>query len=228
MGPGAQLSETQLTGVQLAQNHSNSPSLQDISDSDIHFKGTTTTTDVDFFDSAFTFSNESIEIGCCARDTSLTNVTCGQGTSCTGQCSAIEASLCPSGNCTGNFEDCSPSLGLDEGEDLGKGRSYATLPSWVFNWCTHRCPVRYHPSCCFHPTCRRRRWKLCRWMNYLTGGCLDCSSSSTFPDLLNNFSGTSCPKPGSIPHGDWSCQMQEIPIPDANFLDGDTNTYPGE
>ena len=168
---------------QIALNHSNSPSLQDISDSDIHFKGTTTTTDVDFFDSAFTFSNESVEVGCCARDTSLTNVTCGQGASCSGQCSAIEASLCPSGNCTGNFEDCSPSLGLDEGEDLGKGRSYATLPSWVFNWCTHRCPVRYHPSCCFHPTCRRRRRKLCRWMNYLTGGCLDCSSSSTFTDL---------------------------------------------
>ena len=180
--------------------------------------------DIDFFDSSYTFAQESIQVGCCARDTTLTDVTCGQGISCKGQCSAIEASLCPSSNCTRDPEDCRPNL-QDVQED-GRVRSYDTLPSWVFNWCTHRCPVRYHPSCCFHPTCRRRRWKLCRWMNYLTGGCLDCSSSST--DLLNNFSGTSCPKPGSIPHGDWSCQMQEIPISDANFLDGDTNTYPGE
>ena len=133
------------------------------------FKGNTTTTEVDFFDSAFTFSNVSIEVGCCARDTRLTNVTCGRGTSCTGQCSAIEASLCPSGNCTEDPEDCRPNLLLAEEEGDGKGRSYATLPSWVFNWCTHRCPVRYHPSCCFHPTCRRRRRKLCSWMNYLTG-----------------------------------------------------------
>ena len=111
----------------------------------------------------------SIEVGCCARDTRLTNVTCGRGTSCTGQCSAIEASLCPSGNCTEDPEDCNPNLLLAEEEGDGKGRSYATLPSWVFNWCTHRCPVRYHPSCCFHPTCRRKRRRHCSWMNYLTG-----------------------------------------------------------
>ena len=42
------------------------------------------------------------------------------------------------------------------------------------------------------------------------------------------ISGNSCPQPGNIPHGNWSCQMQEIPIPDATFLDGDANTYPGE
>ena len=135
----------------------------------IYCKGNSITAEVDFFDFAFTFSSESIEVGCCDHDTTLTNVTCGQGSSCTGQCSAIEASLCPSGNCTEDPEDCRPNLLLAEEEGDGKGRSYATLPSWVFNWCTHRCPVRYHPSCCFHPTCRRRRWKLCSWMNYLTG-----------------------------------------------------------
>ena len=129
----------------------------------------TSTSDVDFFDSSFTFSNESIEVSCCTRDASLTSVTCGRGSSCTGQCSAIEASLCPSGNCTEDPEDCRPNLLLAEEEGDGKGRSLDTQPSWVFNWCTHRCPVRYHPSCCFHPTCRRRRWKLCSWMNYLTG-----------------------------------------------------------
>ena len=133
----------------------------------------TSTSDVDFFDSSFTFSNESIEVSCCTRDASLTSVTCGRGSSCTGQCSAIEASLCPSGNCTGNFEDCSPSLGLDEGENHGKGRSAATRPSWEFRWCVPACQVRYHSACCYHPTCRAQRGQLCSWINYLTGGFLD-------------------------------------------------------
>ena len=147
------------------------------------FKGNTTTTDVDFFDSAFTFSNESIEVGCCGRDTSLTNVTCGRGTSCTGQCSAIEASLCPSGNCTADPEDCNPNLLLtEEGEeDHGKRRYLTTQPSWAFKWCTQRCPVRYHPSCCFHPTCRWRKRNLCSWMNYLTGDPLFLNFDQTTP-----------------------------------------------
>lgn len=54
----------------------------------------TSTTYADFFDSSFTFFNDSIQVGCCAPDLTLTKVTCGQGTSCVGQCSAIGASLC--------------------------------------------------------------------------------------------------------------------------------------
>ena len=178
---------------------------------------------VDFFDSAFTFSNESIQVSCCARDTTLTNVTCGQGTSCIGQCSAIDASLCPSGNCTDDPEDCKPNLELNEAENLGERRKpISSRPSWEFKWCTPRCWVRYHKACCFHPICQKRKQGLCSWMNYFTGG--NIVSSST----LSNISGNSCPQPGSIPHGNWSCQMQEIPIPDATFLDGDANTYPGE
>ena len=138
------------------------------------FTDNATTTDVDFFDSAFTFSNESIEVGCCARDSSLTNVTCGRGTSCIGQCSAIQASLCPSGNCTEDPEDCRPSLLLDEGGDHERrGFSVATRPSWEFRWCVPGCRVRYHSACCFHPTCRAQRGQLCSWMNYFTGGCVD-------------------------------------------------------
>ena len=94
--------------------------------------GTTNTTDVVFFDSSFTFSNESIEVGCCDSDLTVTNVTCGKGISCTGQCSAIEASLCPSGNCTGNLEDC----GLHQEEEYeSTGPAAATGASWEFNWC---------------------------------------------------------------------------------------------
>ena len=81
----------------------------------------TSTSDVDFFDSSFTFSNELIEVGCCTRDAILTSVTCGRGSSCTGQCSAIEASLCPSGNCTGDPEDCRQSFELEEETALRRG-----------------------------------------------------------------------------------------------------------
>ena len=94
--------------------------------------GNSTLTEVDFFDSAFTFTNESIEVGCCSPNTTLTKVTCGQGTSCTGECSAI-------GTCTEDPEDCSPSLLLDQQatreDSTGKQRSAATKPSWQFRWC---------------------------------------------------------------------------------------------
>ena len=99
-----------------------------------HSSGNANTTNVDFFDSSFTFSNESIEVGCCSPDMKLTNVTCGKGISCTGQCSAIDASLCPSGNCTGDPEDCRPNLVKEEG--LGsEGPALASRPPWEFKWC---------------------------------------------------------------------------------------------
>ena len=128
------------------------------------FKGNITTLNLDFFDSAFTFSNESIQVPCCARDTTLTNVTCGEGLSCTGQCSAIGATLCPSGNCTENPEDCrlSPLLDQEEGHSR-KGPSISALPSWAFKWCAPRCKVHYHAVCCFYPTCRRKKWDQCNW-----------------------------------------------------------------
>ena len=42
------------------------------------------------------------------------------------------------------------------------------------------------------------------------------------------FSGKTCPLPGSLPHGNWSCEMQEIPIHGTSFLDDeDAQSYPG-
>ena len=160
--------------------------------------GNTTTTEVDFFDSAFTFTNESIEVGCCSPNTTLTKVTCGQGTSCTGECSAIGASLCPSGNCTEDPEDCSPSLLLEQAsreDSPGKERAATSRPSWELRWCAPGCStlqihynlsslemqrycsetlppgckVRKHSACCFHPTCRSRKRRVCKWLNYFTG-----------------------------------------------------------
>ena len=137
------------------------------------FKGNITTLNLDFFDSAFTFSNESIQVPCCARDTTLTNVTCGQGTSCIGQCSAIGASLCPSGNCTEDPADCRPNLESDEEEEEDHGmrrKPISSRPSWQLKWCTPRCRVHYHKACCFHPICRSKKRQSCSWLNYFTGG----------------------------------------------------------
>ena len=42
-----------------------------------------------------------------------------------------------------------------------------------------------------------------------------------------DFSGKTCPLPGSLPHGNWSCEMQEIPIHGTSFLEEDAQSYPG-
>ena len=46
--------------------------------------------------------------------------------------------------------------------------------------------------------------------------------------LSCSFSGESCISPGNITHGQWTCSTQELPIPDATFLDGGAKTYKGE
>ena len=137
-------------------------------------------------------------MGCCSPNTTLTKVTCGQGTSCTGECSAIGASLCPSGTCTEDPEDCSPSLLLEQAsreDSSGKQRAATSRPSWELRWCAPGCStlqihynlsslevqrycsetlppgcrVRKHSACCFHPTCRSRKRRVCKWLNYFTG-----------------------------------------------------------
>ena len=145
---------------------------------------------------------------------------CGLGASCAGSCSALGAFLCPSGNCNGDCE-----VPFEEGTDeteAQRGRSLATQPSSAFAWCSSRCNVWRHKGCCYHPTCRRRRSRACRWMNYLTGVII---SSQLQAD--DNFSGKTCPFPGSLPHGNWTCEMQEIPIHGTSFLDEDAQSYPG-
>ena len=188
-----------------------------------HSSGNANTTNVDFFDSSFTFYNESIQVSCCGRDNRVTIKTCGLGASCIGQCSAIEASLCLSGNCTGDLDDCR--LGQEEENQNRKKRSSATGSASDYRWCYPACMVAKHPSCCYNPTCKSIRPKLCKDLKLFTGIYM-----WTVPQLYsnNNFPGNSCPKPGSIPHGNWSCQMQELPIPDVTILDGGANTFPGE
>ena len=47
--------------------------------------------------------------------------------------------------------------------------------------------------------------------------------------LVTFFSpGTSCPLPGSLPNGRWTCETSTIPILGTSFLDAHVQSYPGE
>ena len=130
-------------------------------------QGMAAKSDVDFFDYAFSNSNESIEVPCCNRDLSLTNVTCGRGQSCVAQCSAIDALLCPSGVCTEDPDDCSLSFPTGT-EDEKNQRSDATSGASSLNFCPRYCPVKKHMKCCYHPVCQPKR-SLCAGFSVMTG-----------------------------------------------------------
>ena len=139
------------------------------------FVGNASKNSVDFFDSSFTYFNESIEVPCCSPNATLTDVTCGQGTSCIGQCSAIGASLCLSGNCTEDPEDCN--LILDSAEARMRS-SVATLSSDRLKHCYPACKVKHIPGCCFHASCYAIRPKLCSKMNYFSSNSFSVLSCS--------------------------------------------------
>ena len=129
--------------------------------------GNSNTTTIDFFENAFTFSNESVTVNCCHSNNTIELATCGLGESCAGSCSALGASLCPSGDCSGNCE-----IPFEqETNTTGKrrGSSEATRPSHAFRWCSPGCNVWRHKGCCYNPVCKQKRESSCRWMNYLTG-----------------------------------------------------------
>ena len=132
---------------------------------------TETATSLVFFDHAFTFSNHTSNVTCCHPDNTLEVATCGQGASCAGQCSALGASLCPSGNCTDDPRTCDLEFNDETTEDHGRGRSTVTLSGSDLAWCTNQCRVREHPDCCYNPNCLKwtGRKEACRWLNYLTG-----------------------------------------------------------
>ena len=123
----------------------------------------------EFYDFSLTFSNSSSQVSCCHEDKTKEIVTCGFGTSCSGQCSALGASLCPSGVCSENPADCE--IDLDTAT-----RSLATLNSndlrfCTFGWPRAGCNVRDQPMCCYHPTCRQNKESCCRnLLDYLRVG----------------------------------------------------------
>ena len=121
----------------------------------------------DFFEDVFTFLGESVTVNCCHLNNTLELATCGLGGSCAGSCSALGASLCPSGNCTGN---CEMSFEQETNENKARGQlSASSMDPRRFKWCSARCNVWRHKGCCYNPVCRQRRSRACRWLDYLTG-----------------------------------------------------------
>ena len=179
---------------------------------------------MDFIDTALTSSSHLSKVTCCLPDKTSEVATCGQGASCAGQCSALGASLCPSGNCTDDPRTCEISFKTEATEDQRRSQlgfaqarnnhehSDVTLSGSDLKYCTnskHRCRVRAHPECCLYSNCLnwRGRRKACKHLDYFTGN--DASSKvkeylcvdSRMPIWLT---GKSCPFPGSLPHGTWS------------------------
>ena len=118
-----------------------------------------------FFDHATNVPNSPMEVSCCSPDNNLVNVTCNDEDSCEGACSYIGASLCLSGNCTGDPADCEYCLRKDEDGNWAP----VTRPPGDFSWCQPMCRVGQNPGCCFNPECYQKRQELCSWLDYFTG-----------------------------------------------------------
>ena len=170
----------------------------------------------------------------------LSKVTCGQGASCAGQCSALGASLSPSGKCDDDNDD--------DVDGTCEGNSVATLQGSDLKWCLKDgCRVVRYPSCCFNPKCleKKGRRKRCAWHDYLVGrdkkkihyslfhyslftiSLLHYFTISLFHYSLFHYSGKTCPFPGSLPNGRWSCEMLEIPVRRKSFFEVDGKSFPG-
>ena len=189
---------------------------------------------LEFYNEVMTFNDSVVELVCCKLDGSNVSVSCGKGLSCAAACYSREAVLCPSHNC----EDCDnvDEVSIVDEEDIEQrkqrveerkgGWSWATQFSGKMSHCTRRgCQVggRFK-YCCFHPVCRKQKRRQCSWFQYFLGKWC-CGGLSLLH--LSLILGTSCPRPGFIVHGEWSCEKQQIPIPDTFDLNGNLETYPG-
>ena len=118
---------------------------------------------IDFFDKTLTSANQSSVVECCFPEKGETiKRICGRGISCAGQCSALEAELCPSGVCTEDPRDWK--VEMTDGEFPP-----STLSSSDLSFCAPGCRVRYHPLCCYNPICFAQREESCKWLNFLSG-----------------------------------------------------------
>ena len=168
-----------------------------------------------------TFNTTDVNVTCCNLDGTPMSVTCGQGLSCAASCFSLEATLCPSHNC----EACATFEDLTNDDQ----RQRLALASWNLKHCPgpgFYCMVGQHQQCCFHPLCRAKKWqkRKCSWLQYHTGRSNVEIQRISLHDLL---AGHSCPRPGDIQHGHWSCEEQQIPIPETANFGGELKTYPG-
>ena len=131
---------------------------------------TTTSTSIVAFDEAFSKAENISTVTCCFRETKeVVNVTCGNGTSCAAECTAQEAELCPSGNCTENPRDWVVHITGSGAGGGGGGVSPSAQSSSALKWCHPRCQVTANPVCCYNPLCLEKRPSGCAFFNFLTG-----------------------------------------------------------
>ena len=134
--------------------------------------GNTNATSIEFFDNVFTFFNESVTVNCCHSNNTLELATCGLGASCSGNCSALGAFLCPSGDCTG---ECEIPFEQETADNRAQRNriSVANIDQRKIKWCTNKCNVWNNKVCCYHELCRNKsksHKKRCSWYDrYLTG-----------------------------------------------------------
>ena len=143
---------------------------------------------MDFFDNAFTYSNRSSNVTCCHPDKPSLIATCGQGASCAGACSALDASLCPSEDCTDYPETCEIKFRSEDTENGQSRGSTVTLSSSDLKWCIgDGCKVIINPDCCYNPNCLEKpgRAEACDWLDYLTG--MNNADNNRFEDISLNF-----------------------------------------
>ena len=118
-----------------------------------------------------TNAEETVTVYCCRRDNSPVSVTCGLGLSCAGRCSAQDATLCPTGDCSGTCEMTLDQEAPPPPPTSGGVLPPSTKPSEAYRRCYPRCKVKgeENQNCCFHPECLKKRPRLCSWVNDLTG-----------------------------------------------------------
>ena len=166
-----------------------------------------------------TFNATDVNVTCCNLDGTPKSVTCGRGLSCAASCFSLEANLCPSHNC----EACDT---FEEERPQARGWSYVTQASDALAFCPGPgtwCNVHRVKGCCFHPVCRKEKEGQCwKTLKYHTG------RSSFEKKNTHSFSGKHCPRPDRIRNGRWTCEKQQIPIPEAADLGGDLQTYRGK
>ena len=134
----------------------------------------------------------------------------------------IQASLCPSSNCTGDPEDCRLEPLMEQGVEAPL-RCDACVDSSAVGWCRPECPVDDNEECCYNPHCYNCNKDACWWRDYMT------SEFCWFIWFqINVAQGRVCDLPGSIPHGNWSCQVDDVNLPGFNFMDSNANEYQSE
>ena len=129
----------------------------------------TYTVDLDFYNNLMTPHDEKVTVTCCTVYGTTLETSCGQGKNCRAACFALDANLCPTGDC----RDCYTFANEPEGRQ--EGRSYYAGNSESLRGCYPKCNVnKKSKRCCLHPECRKKKKnkKKCKHFRIVSGDSL--------------------------------------------------------